>query len=361
MTPPAPPRGPPSAADCQARRRRTGFWPSSTPGPTPRHRDIEETSIFIAPRRRSGRHQPQIRRQEGQPPSSAVRLRGPSPTAPPLPQPHETEPESTATRVRSAARSRFGGVKHLPARCRSSSELRQSGGRGDGRVQKSNPFPKSIYEKHYPKTPVARAATHKAGPPMAIVAKIPPRRRSFWDEVKGAHRHQWGLGLPAVQQQRPVHPAERSQVEPLHFLRSSCMDKTVAPRSDPVATPKGSRVDSSRSAERFPIRDRHAQHAAGRRVDRQRTASSTLGRLIEFADTRKSSGTPPIPQKTGTVSGRFSAEKKTTRQKGTRDQDSKQTCGRKTPNGSRCRSVSGLCLYVHWSLPLNGRILRKEI
>jgi phosphate transport system ATP-binding protein len=159
--------------------------------------------------------------------------------------------------------------------------------------QKSNPFPKSIYEnityglRLHGKTDQSR---------LDEIVEKSLRGAALWDEVKD-RLHTSGLGLSGGQQQR-LCIARAIAVEPEVIL----MDEPCS-ALDPVATAKIEElIQDLRTRFSIVIVTHNMQQAA--RVS-DRTAFFYLGRLVEYADTRDIFTNPANPQTEAYVSGRF--------------------------------------------------------
>jgi phosphate transport system ATP-binding protein len=159
--------------------------------------------------------------------------------------------------------------------------------------QKSNPFPKSIYEN------IAyglRLQGIKSKVKLDEKVERSLRGAALWDEVKD-RLHESGLGLSGGQQQR-LCIARAIAVEPEIIL----MDEPCS-ALDPVATAKVEELIHDLK-ERFTIIIvTHSMQQAARCSDK--TAFFYLGRLIEYDDTRKIFMNPANPQTEAYVSGRF--------------------------------------------------------
>ncbi len=118
--------------------------------------------------------------------------------------------------------------------------------------QKSNPFPKSIYENIAYGLKL-QGISNKARLDEVVESSL--RGAALWDEVKD-RLHSSGLGLSGGQQQR-LCIARAIAVEPEIIL----MDEPCS-ALDPVATAKVEELIQSLRA--LHHRHRHAQHAAGR-------------------------------------------------------------------------------------------------
>jgi phosphate transport system ATP-binding protein len=159
--------------------------------------------------------------------------------------------------------------------------------------QKSNPFPKSIYEN------IAyglrlQGVSDKSRLDHVVEKSL--RGAALWDEVKD-RLHLSGLGLSGGQQQR-LCIARAIAVDPEILL----MDEPCS-ALDPIATAKVEElIQELRSQYTIVIVTHNMQQAA--RVS-DRTAFFYLGKLIEYADTRNIFTNPSNPQTEAYVSGRF--------------------------------------------------------
>ena len=159
--------------------------------------------------------------------------------------------------------------------------------------QKSNPFPKSIYENI---TYGLRLHGKTEKSKLDEIVEKSLRGAALWEEVKD-RLHANGLGLSGGQQQR-LCIARAIAVEPEVIL----MDEPCS-ALDPVATAKIEElIQELRSRFSIVIVTHNMQQAA--RVS-DRTAFFYLGRLIEYADTRDIFTNPANPQTEAYVSGRF--------------------------------------------------------
>ncbi len=159
--------------------------------------------------------------------------------------------------------------------------------------QKSNPFPKSIYENI---TYGLRLQGQRDKARLEEVVEKSLRGAALWDEVKD-RLHESGLGLSGGQQQR-LCIARAIAVEPEIIL----MDEPCS-ALDPVATAKIEElIQDLRSRFTIIIVTHNMQQAA--RVS-ERTAFFYLGKLIEYADTRDIFTNPANAQTEAYVSGRF--------------------------------------------------------
>ena len=159
--------------------------------------------------------------------------------------------------------------------------------------QKSNPFPKSIYEN------IAfglrlQGISSKARLDEVVEKSL--RGAALWDEVKD-RLHLNGLGLSGGQQQR-LCIARAIAVDPEILL----MDEPCS-ALDPIATAKVEElIQDLRHTYTIVIVTHNMQQAA--RVS-DRTAFFYLGQLIEYAGTRDIFTNPASPQTESYVSGRF--------------------------------------------------------
>jgi phosphate transport system ATP-binding protein len=159
--------------------------------------------------------------------------------------------------------------------------------------QKSNPFPKSIYENI---TYGLRLHGRRSRGTLDEVVEKALRGAALWDEVKD-RLHTSGLGLSGGQQQR-LCIARAIAVEPELIL----MDEPCS-ALDPVATTKIEElIQDLRSRFTIVIVTHNMQQAA--RVSDQ-TAFFYLGKLVEYASTRNIFTNPANPQTEAYVSGRF--------------------------------------------------------
>ena len=159
--------------------------------------------------------------------------------------------------------------------------------------QKSNPFPKSIYEN------IAyglRLHGIRAKARLDEIVEKSLRGAALWDEVKD-RLHDSGLGLSGGQQQR-LCIARAIAVEPDIIL----MDEPCS-ALDPVATAKVEELIHDLKEKFTIVIVTHNMQQAARVSDR--TAFFYLGKLIEFADTKKIFMNPDNPQTESYVSGHF--------------------------------------------------------
>jgi phosphate transport system ATP-binding protein len=159
--------------------------------------------------------------------------------------------------------------------------------------QKSNPFPKSIYENI---TYGLRIQGESSKAKLDEVVEKSLRGAALWDEVKD-RLHESGLGLSGGQQQR-LCIARTIAVSPEIIL----MDEPCS-ALDPIATAKVEELIHELKKEFTIIIVTHSMQQAARCSDK--TAFFYMGKLIEYADTRTIFMNPANPQTEAYVSGRF--------------------------------------------------------
>jgi len=159
--------------------------------------------------------------------------------------------------------------------------------------QKSNPFPKSIYENV---TYGLRLQGVKDKGRLDEAVEKSLRGAALWDEVKD-RLHASGLGLSGGQQQR-LCIARTIAVEPEIIL----MDEPCS-ALDPIATAKVEELIHELKVNYTIVIVTHNMQQAARCSDQ--TAFFYLGKLIEFAPTRTIFMNPANPQTEAYVSGRF--------------------------------------------------------
>jgi phosphate transport system ATP-binding protein len=159
--------------------------------------------------------------------------------------------------------------------------------------QKSNPFPKSIYENI---TYGLRIQGIKNKTKLDEVVEKSLRGAALWDEVKD-RLHESGLGLSGGQQQR-LCIARTIAVEPEVIL----MDEPCS-ALDPIATAKVEELIHELKKQFTIIIVTHSMQQAARCSDR--TAFFYMGKLVEFDETRNIFMNPKNPQTEAYVSGRF--------------------------------------------------------
>ncbi len=159
--------------------------------------------------------------------------------------------------------------------------------------QKSNPFPKSIYDNIGYGLRIA-GITKRARIDEAVEKSL--RSAALWDEVKD-RLHVSGYGLSGGQQQR-LCIARALAVEPKIVL----MDEPCS-ALDPIATAKVEELIRQLKTRYTIVIVTHNMQQAGRVSDN--TAFFYLGKLIEFSDTRKIFSNPAQRQTEDYITGRF--------------------------------------------------------
>ncbi|MFL6540462.1 MAG: phosphate ABC transporter ATP-binding protein PstB [Chthoniobacterales bacterium] len=159
--------------------------------------------------------------------------------------------------------------------------------------QKSNPFPKSIYDNIAYGLRIA-GITKRAAIDEAVEKSL--RSAALWDEVKD-RLHVSGYGLSGGQQQR-LCIARALAVEPDIIL----MDEPCS-ALDPIATAKVEELIHHLKTKYTIVIVTHNMQQAGRVSDV--CAFFYLGRLIEFSDTRKMFSNPTQRQTEDYITGRF--------------------------------------------------------
>jgi phosphate transport system ATP-binding protein len=159
--------------------------------------------------------------------------------------------------------------------------------------QKSNPFPKSIYENVAYGLRIA-GVTSKAALDEVVEKSL--KSAALWEEVKD-RLHDSALGLSGGQQQR-LCIARAIAVEPEVIL----MDEPCS-ALDPIATAKIEELILSLRTQFTIVIVTHNMQQAAR--DSDQTAFFYLGKLIEYAATGDIFTRPSNPQTEAYVSGRF--------------------------------------------------------
>ncbi len=159
--------------------------------------------------------------------------------------------------------------------------------------QKSNPFPKSIYENITYGLRL-QGVSNKAHLDEVVERSL--RGAALWDEVKD-RLHASGLGLSGGQQQR-LCIARAIAVEPEIIL----MDEPCS-ALDPIATAKVEELIHELKSKFTIVIVTHNMQQAARCSDR--TAFFYLGKLIEYDETQTIFMNPGNPQTEAYVSGRF--------------------------------------------------------
>ncbi len=159
--------------------------------------------------------------------------------------------------------------------------------------QKSNPFPKSIYDNIAYGLRIA-GITKRSQTDEAVEKSL--RSAALWDEVKD-RLHVSGYGLSGGQQQR-LCIARALAVEPDIVL----MDEPCS-ALDPIATAKVEELIRQLKTRYTIVIVTHNMQQAGRISDQ--TAFFYLGRLIEYSNTRKMFSNPAQRQTEDYITGRF--------------------------------------------------------
>ena len=159
--------------------------------------------------------------------------------------------------------------------------------------QKSNPFPKSIYENITYGLQIQGINDRKR---LDEVVEKSLRSAALWDEVKD-RLHTSGVGLSGGQQQR-LCIARAIAVEPSIIL----MDEPCS-ALDPIATSKVEELIQQLKRNYTIVIVTHNMQQAGRCSDQ--TAFFYLGKLIEFAPTEKIFTNPAQKQTEDYITGRF--------------------------------------------------------
>ena len=159
--------------------------------------------------------------------------------------------------------------------------------------QKSNPFPKSIYENVVFGLRIAGVRDRQA---LDEAAEQALRKAAIWDEVKD-RLHDNGMGLSGGQQQR-LCIARAIALQPEIIL----MDEPCS-ALDPIATMKIEELIQELKKDYTIVIVTHNMQQAGRVSDR--TAFFYLGRLIEYGRTEAIFTNPKEKQTEDYVTGRF--------------------------------------------------------
>ncbi|MCS7063131.1 MAG: phosphate ABC transporter ATP-binding protein PstB [Methylacidiphilales bacterium] len=159
--------------------------------------------------------------------------------------------------------------------------------------QKSNPFPKSIYENV---VYGLRLQGEKSRAKLDEVVEKSLRGAALWDEVKD-RLHESALGLSGGQQQR-LCIARAIAVKPEVIL----MDEPCS-ALDPIATMKIEELIRELKKEYTIVIVTHNMQQAGRCSDQ--TAFFLMGRLVEHGPTEKIFTNPTQKQTEDYISGRF--------------------------------------------------------
>jgi phosphate transport system ATP-binding protein len=159
--------------------------------------------------------------------------------------------------------------------------------------QKSNPFPKSIYENVVYSL---RVAGRNKKAELDEVVEQSLRSAALWDEVKD-RLHDSAFGLSGGQQQRLCIARAIANRPEILLMDEPCS------ALDPIATAKIEELIQILREQFTIIIVTHNMQQAARVSDR--TAFFYLGKLIEYSDTRELFTNPAKPQTEAYVSGRF--------------------------------------------------------
>jgi phosphate transport system ATP-binding protein len=159
--------------------------------------------------------------------------------------------------------------------------------------QKSNPFPKSIYENITYGLKIQGERNRRR---LDEVVEKSLRRAALWDEVKD-RLNESGLGLSGGQQQR-LCIARAIAVEPEIIL----MDEPCS-ALDPIATAKVEDLINELKEHYTIVIVTHSMQQASRISDK--TAFFYLGKLIEYGDTTQIFTRPAEKQTEDYITGRF--------------------------------------------------------
>jgi phosphate transport system ATP-binding protein len=159
--------------------------------------------------------------------------------------------------------------------------------------QKSNPFPKSIYENITYGLQIQGVNNRKL---LDEVVEKSLRAAALWDEVKD-RLHASGMGLSGGQQQR-LCIARAIAVEPSIIL----MDEPCS-ALDPIATAKVEELIQQLKGKYTIVIVTHNMQQAGRCSDN--TAFFYLGELVEYAKTEKIFTNPSEKRTEDYITGRF--------------------------------------------------------
>jgi len=159
--------------------------------------------------------------------------------------------------------------------------------------QKSNPFPKSIYENVVYSL---RVAGRNRKSELDEVVERSLRAAALWDEVKD-RLHESAFGLSGGQQQRLCIARAIANRPEILLMDEPCS------ALDPIATAKIEELIHELKKEYTIIIVTHNMQQAGRVSDR--TAFFFLGRMVEYDETQKIFMNPSNQQTEAYVSGRF--------------------------------------------------------
>jgi phosphate transport system ATP-binding protein len=159
--------------------------------------------------------------------------------------------------------------------------------------QKSNPFPKSIYENVVYSL---RVAGRNKKAELDEVVETSLRGAALWGEVKD-RLHESAFGLSGGQQQRLCIARAIANRPEILLMDEPCS------ALDPIATAKVEELIHELKREYTIVIVTHNMQQAARVSER--TAFFYLGKLIEYADTQTIFMNPANPQTEAYVSGRF--------------------------------------------------------
>lgn len=159
--------------------------------------------------------------------------------------------------------------------------------------QKSNPFPKSIYENVVYSL---RVAGRNAKSELDEVVERSLKGAALWDEVKD-RLHESAFGLSGGQQQRLCIARAIANRPEILLMDEPCS------ALDPIATAKVEELIHELKKEFTIVIVTHNMQQAARVSER--TAFFYLGKLIEYAETPQIFMNPKNPQTEAYVSGRF--------------------------------------------------------
>jgi phosphate transport system ATP-binding protein len=159
--------------------------------------------------------------------------------------------------------------------------------------QKSNPFPKSIYENIVYSL---RVAGRNRKSELDETVELALTKAALWDEVKD-RMHDSAFGLSGGQMQRLCIARAIANNPEIILMDEPCS------ALDPIATGKIEDLIHELKKEYTIVIVTHNMQQAARVSDR--TAFFYLGKLIEYNETEKIFMNPDVPQTEAYVSGRF--------------------------------------------------------
>jgi len=159
--------------------------------------------------------------------------------------------------------------------------------------QKSNPFPKSIYENIVYSLRIAGQNNRRV---LDETVERSLRGAALWDEVKD-RLHDSGLGLSGGQMQRLCIARAIANRPEILLMDEPCS------ALDPIATAKVEELIHEIKKDYTIVIVTHNMQQAGRCSDK--TAFFYMGKLVEFDETRTLFMNPGNPQTEAYVSGRF--------------------------------------------------------